>query len=477
MSVLRKNSRYITLHTESQFYLPGDEVVGTVTYNPKKQVSLRFVKIIFGGEENCVWIDKVAARVGGPVVASRVPLFRKETALLADRTRVEAGPHTWQFRFTIPRAIPPTCNYNGKATVSYWLKTKAATTFGHFSARFRLPVVIGQFWVPSIPSPVQTSHTTMGGAIELAARCSHAVAKCDDIITVDIHINNTSFRNVAGVRIKIKQVWECTGIFYNKNVVLKYFTKEGFPHARGEKDTSVQLKIPNRLNLCPTVTNASLFKCTYYIGVYGLAKMAGIVATESVKCRIPLTITNQPSSGDISLGVPRPSILSPSYDSNSSDEEELDSHRSRNPLRASESAIRNDPQSLAVRGRSSADDTFMRFQSNVSVNSQGTYFTEEEFSGLTNLFSGDGVEEVNGPAKEKAKCEQHADENECKKASHDAPVTNECIVCYDGLKNMLLLPCAHIATCVNCTSHIMHSNKLCPVCRTKISQVMRIYPV
>lgn len=55
----KKNSREIILHTESQFYLPGDEIVGTVTYHPKKAVSLRFVRVIFAGEEFCIWIDKV----------------------------------------------------------------------------------------------------------------------------------------------------------------------------------------------------------------------------------------------------------------------------------------------------------------------------------------------------------------------------------------------------------------------------------
>lgn len=322
ISLRNKNSRYITLHTESQFYLPGDEIVGTVTYHPKKQVSLRSVKIVFAGAESCVWIERVATRVGGPVVPSKVPLFRKETTLLSDRTRVDATPHTWQFRFYIPRSIPPSCNYNYKATVTYWLKAKAATSFGHFNARFKLPITIGQFWVPSIPPPVHALRSFMGGNIEMTVKSSHSVVKCDDVVILMIHFNNSCYRNLAGVRVKLKQVWECTGVFYHKNVVLKIFCKEGFPSELGEVDSVVHMKLPHRLHLCPTITNSSLFKCTYYIGVYGLSRMAGF-STQAVKCRVPITVTNQPPSEHPEAATP---LLPgpPSAQYNSSDEEEPD---------------------------------------------------------------------------------------------------------------------------------------------------------
>lgn len=482
----KKNSSDITLHTESQFYLPGDEIVGTVTYHPKKSVHVRFVKIIFAGEETCVWIEKVAARVGGPVVASKVPLFRKENTVVSDRTRLDASPHTWQFRFYIPRAMPPTCNYNGKTTVSYWIKTKAAATLGHFSARFKLPVIIGQFWVPTIPPPIRINHNTLGGHIEMCVKSSHSVVKCDDVVNLDIHFENTSYKNVAGIRVKLKQVWECTGVFYHKNVVLKYFTKEGYPTGRGSHDTQIQIKIPHRLHLCPTVTNATLFKCTYYLGVYGLTKTAGLVATEAVKCRVPLTITNQPSSehaSETSVGVPRPNLLPqrnppPARSRHTSDEDESEEEHEH----ASGSHAHNE------------DFDFDEFVNLRLRNSQGNFPgaappQSGEFAGLSALFEDLEGEWEQLPAeeeeanegktknKQKAKSDAEDEEEHENHAEGGLASGSECIVCYDGPKNMLMLPCAHIATCVSCTSYIMYSNKMCPVCRTKVSQVMRIYPV
>lgn len=466
----KKNSREIILHTESQFYLPGDEIVGTVTYHPKKAVSLRFVRVIFAGEEFCIWIDK-ATRVGGPIAASRAPLFRKETTLLNDRTRIEPGPHTWQFRFYVPRSIPPTCNYNAKASICYWLKAKAATSFGHFDARFRYPITIGQFWVPTVPAPIQTTHNLSGGSIAMSVKSSHSVIKCGDSMTLNVHFENTSFRNLTGVRVKLKQVWECTGVFYHKNIVLKHFTKEGFPTSRGPHTTIIQIKVPNRLQTCPTVSNASLFKCTYYLGVYGISKMAGgIHASDTIKCRLPITVSNLPTAENEQEVNSNPAILD-SLSDNSDSESDSDSGPSN---RSSNNSL---PSNLSRDSSASDIGSNLNSQGNVQSNSFNDFSRDFGLNTLFNLDINDN-ETSKSDLKLKSKEVEETTTTQ-KEPSHnedDSP-SKECIVCYDGAKNMLLLPCAHICTCVSCTSYIMYSNKQCPVCRTKIQQVMRIYPV
>lgn len=487
----KKNSRDLILHTESQFYLPGDEIVGTVSFNPRKQVALRFVRIIFAGEEYCIWIDK-AARVGGPVASSRASLFRKETNLVSERTRVDAGAHTWQFRFYIPRSIPPTCNYYGKASVSYWLKAKAATSFGHFDARCTVPVTIGQFWVPTIPAPVSTTHPTTGGSIVMNVKSSQSVVKCGDIVTLNVHFNNSSGRNLTGIRVKLKQVWECTGVFYHKNIVLKYLSREGFPASRGPHNAVVQIKIPHRLQTCPTVTNASRFKCTYYLAVFGVTKMpGGLVTSDTIKCRVPLTISNLPSTDHENESSSSSTLPLPSHDNSSDPDSDSESESDSEPAyprglvqTASESSLRtvNARTLTATRSLSalnaanasvtSSSDSVFEFLNNYSSrsqierDSQGTFAVgnrpnSEDDYGLGALFDEEAQKEKGKGADSETKDEPN----------------KECIVCYDGQKNMLLLPCAHIATCVSCTSYIMHANKMCPVCRTKITQVMRIYPV
>lgn len=508
----KRNSRDIVLHTESQFYLPGDEIIGTVTYHPKKQVSLRNVRVIFAGEEYCVWIDKVAARVGGPAAASRSPLFRKETNLVAERSRLEAGPHTWNFRFFIPRSIPPTCNYFGKASINYWLKAKAATSFGHFDVRFRLPVVIGQFWVPTIPAPVQASQDAMGGTITMSVKSSVSVVKCGDQLTLNVHFNNASHRNLTGVRVKLKQVWECTGVFYHKITVLKHLTKEGYPTSRGPHDTVIQLRIPAKLLSCPTVANATLFKCTYYIGVYGLSKVPGVlVSSDSIKCRVPITISNLPLSDDSASSsiMPRAMAGSSESDDDDSDASESDTDASARELSRnlrhtlSQASSDTSSRSLTSESSTSSTGTFDDFfqtryssanTSSSSLNSSGimpfrewvdaqgnltvaraTEGTLTNDMGLAQLFNSQEISKSDVDD-EKAKAKEKA-ASESKDADNGEPMARECIVCYDGQKNMLLLPCAHICTCISCTQYIMYSTKLCPVCRTKISQVMRIYPV
>lgn len=48
---------------------------------------------------------------------------------------------------------------------------------------------------------------------------------------------------------------------------------------------------------------------------------------------------------------------------------------------------------------------------------------------------------------------------------------NTCIVCWEGEKNCLILPCKHNVTCVKCIKSV----RFCPVCRAAIEDVCRIY--
>ena len=46
-----------------------------------------------------------------------------------------------------------------------------------------------------------------------------------------------------------------------------------------------------------------------------------------------------------------------------------------------------------------------------------------------------------------------------------------CAVCLDNLKNTVFLPCAHLASCVECS----FSFDSCPICRTKVQATLKIY--
>ncbi len=47
----------------------------------------------------------------------------------------------------------------------------------------------------------------------------------------------------------------------------------------------------------------------------------------------------------------------------------------------------------------------------------------------------------------------------------------ECIICYDRLKNIIFLPCAHLSCCFQCSASVAD----CPICRTKIEASIRTY--
>ena len=46
-----------------------------------------------------------------------------------------------------------------------------------------------------------------------------------------------------------------------------------------------------------------------------------------------------------------------------------------------------------------------------------------------------------------------------------------CVVCLTKDKNVLLLPCAHLTTCLECSFNMQN----CPLCRSKIQATVRTY--
>lgn len=52
-----------------------------------------------------------------------------------------------------------------------------------------------------------------------------------------------------------------------------------------------------------------------------------------------------------------------------------------------------------------------------------------------------------------------------------------CVVCMDSVKNAVFIPCGHVATCFGCSSDILSSSKICPICSVTVSSVHQIYMV
>jgi E3 ubiquitin-protein ligase MUL1 len=47
----------------------------------------------------------------------------------------------------------------------------------------------------------------------------------------------------------------------------------------------------------------------------------------------------------------------------------------------------------------------------------------------------------------------------------------ECVVCYEQSRSVVFLPCAHLCSCIPCSLLLTD----CPVCRTPIEKVLRVY--
>ncbi|KAL5711847.1 hypothetical protein ACHQM5_014079 [Ranunculus cassubicifolius] len=63
------------------------------------------------------------------------------------------------------------------------------------------------------------------------------------------------------------------------------------------------------------------------------------------------------------------------------------------------------------------------------------------------------------------------------KADNEAEDTNTCVVCLDAPVEGACVPCGHMAGCMSCLNEIKTKKWGCPVCRSKIDQVIRLFSV
>lgn len=52
---------------------------------------------------------------------------------------------------------------------------------------------------------------------------------------------------------------------------------------------------------------------------------------------------------------------------------------------------------------------------------------------------------------------------------------NQCVVCWDAPPTHAFLPCGHRCVCESDAAELMARNKLCPVCRSHATGVVRVY--
>jgi hypothetical protein len=53
--------------------------------------------------------------------------------------------------------------------------------------------------------------------------------------------------------------------------------------------------------------------------------------------------------------------------------------------------------------------------------------------------------------------------------------SNDCVVCMDRAQNAVLLPCRHLCCCLSCAEQIRGTTKVCPMCRTSVTEVLQIF--
>ena len=73
----------------------------------------------------------------------------------------------------------------------------------------------------------------------------------------------------------------------------------------------------------------------------------------------------------------------------------------------------------------------------------------------------------------KVREKEREEEIQRKKQLREGEMNSLCCICRDSPKSVLLLPCRHLCVCENCCSH--YPMDKCPVCRSTVSQQLKVY--
>ena len=55
------------------------------------------------------------------------------------------------------------------------------------------------------------------------------------------------------------------------------------------------------------------------------------------------------------------------------------------------------------------------------------------------------------------------------------PPSDPCVICMDAPKNGLFAPCGHRCACISCCEQIQQGDGICPICRSPIASVVRVF--
>lgn len=55
--------------------------------------------------------------------------------------------------------------------------------------------------------------------------------------------------------------------------------------------------------------------------------------------------------------------------------------------------------------------------------------------------------------------------------------SGECVICFDGPQSAVCVPCGHNAICMDCAGELLDTTRQCPVCRSTVREVIKLYRV
>ena len=107
------------------------------------------------------------------------------------------------------------------------------------------------------------------------------------------------------------------------------------------------------------------------------------------------------------------------------------------------------------------------------LQARGVQLGQHVWEGDTQTVQGDEVEVPQRALGRKQLCPASTGEEASLQTDHGDFC---CVVCYANKKDWMVRPCNHVCLCFKCaTENIHHLHGHCPMCREKISQVVKVY--
>eukprot|EP01117_Protostelium_nocturnum_P009325 TRINITY_DN3338_c3_g1_i1.p1 TRINITY_DN3338_c3_g1~~TRINITY_DN3338_c3_g1_i1.p1 ORF type:complete len:906 (+),score=386.15 TRINITY_DN3338_c3_g1_i1:88-2805(+) len=283
----------LKIQLPKEYYCQGEPVIGTVELETRKNINnLVSIQIRLKGFEHIEWPingDRNAAR------GRKRRVFNDQLIKLVDGSLspiLYSGKHSFPFQFVVPDNASSSFSYKENSIrILNYLKASVKIE-NNRDLVVRHNIRVGSIYMiePSIPPKIgEVTKSFLFAQNEepmlLKGQLNKEIAQCGSQLMAYVDINNFSTRTLKEMKVKLKRIVEQDGRKMERQTIRKITFRVLVENGMKWKGR-IPIAIPQGLDLNPTIENAQLLSCRYFVSI-----QLNVFGAKRIKVELPFKVS------------------------------------------------------------------------------------------------------------------------------------------------------------------------------------------